>query len=505
MSNTTNATPIEQWGIFELPLHGSAEGNPYLDVELTAEFSYKHRTIKVDGFYDGDGIYRLRFMPDTQGIWRYRTRSNQDVLNDVEGTFSCIAPAPGNHGPVRVANTYHFAYADGTPYKQTGTTCYAWAHQGNALEEQTLATLRDAPFNKLRMCVFPKHYSFNENEPEYYPFPCLSRGSSKWDFDQMRKGEMPAGWSFDFSRFDPAFFQHFERRVADPLALGIEADIILFHPYDRWGFSRMDAQTDERYLRYVVARLAAYRNVWWSMANEYDLMRSKTMADWDRFFRIVQESDPYQHLRSIHNCFEFYDHSQPWVTHLSIQRPNPAQARLWREQYKKPAVFDECCYEGNIEHPWGNISGEEMVHRFWEGTANGGYVGHGDTFLHPEDILWWAKGGVLHGQSAPRIAFLRRMLEDSPTSGLNPIDGVVSYRGGFPCAGQEHAYYLAYFGQHQPARIPVNVPEGEQYRGEIIDTWQMTITPLTEPVVRGTIVKLPGKPHHALLLRRVNQ
>ena len=33
----------------------------------------------------------------------------------------------------------------------------------------------------------------------------------------------------------------------------------------------------------------AYRNVWWSLANEYDLMRTKTMADWDRFFRIVQE------------------------------------------------------------------------------------------------------------------------------------------------------------------------------------------------------------------------
>ena len=79
------------------------------------------------------------------------------------------------------------------------------------------------------------------------------------------------------------------------------------------------AEADDRYLRYIVARLAAYRNVWWSMANEFDLMEDKSMADWDRFFRVVQESDPYQHLRAIHNCRGFYDHAKPWVTHQSIQ------------------------------------------------------------------------------------------------------------------------------------------------------------------------------------------
>ena len=35
MSANTNGT-VEQWDIFELELHGSGEGNPFLDVELTA-------------------------------------------------------------------------------------------------------------------------------------------------------------------------------------------------------------------------------------------------------------------------------------------------------------------------------------------------------------------------------------------------------------------------------------------------------------------------------------
>ena len=36
---------------------------------------------------------------------------------------------------------------------------------GDAVQEQTLETLKKAPFNKIRMCVFPKDYAYNENEP----------------------------------------------------------------------------------------------------------------------------------------------------------------------------------------------------------------------------------------------------------------------------------------------------------------------------------------------------
>jgi hypothetical protein len=74
----------------------------------------------------------------------------------------------------------------------------------------------------------------------------------------------------------------------------------------------------------------------------------------------------------------------------------------------------------------------------------------------------------------------------------------------FACVGQAHDYYLTYFGQHQPAQMLINVPEGEQYRGEVIDTWSMTVTPLEESIVRGVVVQLPGKPYQAMILRRIS-
>ena len=41
---------------------------------------------------------------------------------------------------------------------------------------------------------------------------------------------------------------------------------------------------------------------------------------------------------------------------------------------------------------------------------SGCYVGHGETYKHPQDILWWAKGGVLHGQSPRRIQWLKEFM-----------------------------------------------------------------------------------------------
>jgi len=473
---------VERWGIFETSLDGPTDGNPFLDVELSVRFKHKTRVIEPDGFYNSDGIYLVRFMPDSLGPWTYATKSNCDELDGKSGQFKCVEQSPENHGPVRVRNTYRFAYADGTSYFPVGTTCYAWIHQGDELERQTLASLEKSPFNKVRFCVFPKHYIFNRNEPVYHPF----------------EGSLSEGW--DSARFNPEFFRHLEQRVGDLLELGIEADLILFHPYDRWGYATMDAATDDRYLRYVVARLSAYRNIWWSLANEYDLMQTKTMADWDRFFQIVQETDPYQHLRSIHNCRVFYDHSKRWVTHVSIQHQHMDFSRIaqWRENYKKPVIIDECGYEGNISHGWGNLPPQELVRRFWEGVTRGGYVVHGETYLHPEDILWWSKGGLLYGESSERIAFLRRILEEGPDEGLEPLD----LGWDVTCAGKEGRYYLAYFGIHQPAFRSLKLPEGPRFNIDMIDTWEMTITPVEGTFEGQCEVKLPGKPFMALRIRK---
>jgi hypothetical protein len=395
------------------------------------------------------------------------------------------AATDGAHGPVR-ADGFHFAHADGTRHLPLGTTAYAWIHQPAEVRAATLRTLSGGPFSKLRMTVFPKGYDYNTNEPELYPFP----------------GSLADG--FDYTRFDPAFFRHLESCVAELGARGIQADVILFHPYDRWGFAEMGNAADERYVRYLVRRLWALPNVWWSMANEYDFVWSKSAADWDRLARLVVAEDPARHLLGIHNGLEMYDHSRDWVTHASVQRIDTYRTAEnvddWRRQWGRPVVVDECAYEGNLQYTWGNITGREMTRRFWEGALRGGYVGHGETYHREDEQIWWAKGGELTGESPARIGFLRKVIEEAPGGFLEPI----SSNQGFPIAGRPGEYYLEFYGFGQPLFRDLTLPPGRAYRADVIDTWNMTIDPLPGTYAGACRVPLPGHDFIALRMTAVD-
>ena len=167
---------IPRWDHVELNLQGPSTGNPFIDVTLSATFRKQHRSISVDGFYDGEDSYKIRFMPDEPGAWTWTTTSNTPALNGQSGAFQCVAPEAGNHGPVSVRDSFHFGYADGTPFVECGTTCYAWAFQAEETQRQTIRTLTASPFNKLRMCLFPKWYQHNRHEPPHVP---VSRAAAK--------------------------------------------------------------------------------------------------------------------------------------------------------------------------------------------------------------------------------------------------------------------------------------------------------------------------------------
>ena len=49
---------VERWDVYELTLAGPETGNPFVDVELTAEFALNGRVFAPHGFYDGDGVYK---------------------------------------------------------------------------------------------------------------------------------------------------------------------------------------------------------------------------------------------------------------------------------------------------------------------------------------------------------------------------------------------------------------------------------------------------------------
>lgn len=492
---------VDKYGVYEIVLKGQDAGNPFIDLELSATFTKGAESVSPEGFYDGKGTYRIRFMPPSTGEWRWVTRSNHSDLDGKKGSVLSVESA--NKGPVRVANVHHFAHADGTRFYPFGTTIYEWAFQPEAKKLQTLATLQKHAFNKARMLAVPPYkpnYLSGPGKLTEFPFV----GSSRADFD--------------FSRFNPVYFQNLERDVKRLSDLGIQVDLILFRPYDKgqWGFDTTSDAVNQRFVRYMVARFAAFQNIWWSLANENSYIKHLSDEDFDRYFQIVQKYDPYGHLRSIHNADRIYDYNKPWVTHVSLQYYNAVKvfgvSPLLRDIYRKPIVHDEINYEGNSASRWGQLSGEELTRRFWIALLGGAYATHGEIL----DNGWIGGGGFLAGTSPQRIAFLRKIVESGPPEGLKPIDQLFVMNA----AGKAGEYYLYYFDDERPREWPFVLPVGQLKKGmrfkvDLIDTWNMTVDPVPGTFEIGELTRyrvadkdkrvlaLPGKPYMALRIQRV--
>ncbi len=495
---------IEQWCVWEVAVNGKKEGNPYVDFNIFGEFVSKSETKKVEGFYDGDGIYRIRFMPSYIEEYQFNIIGSA-IDTTYKGAFVVTKAQNGNHGKVKVANQFHFAYEDGTPYYSIGTTCYAWIHQSEKLQSKTLQALSKSPFNKIRFCIFPKHYWFNYKDPIQFPYEGTPVNIENMTPDNFKDYDYSDENQFDCTKFVPEFYRSIEKQLQNLMDMSIEADIIIFHPYDRWRFSYMTPEENDLYLHYIVARFAAYRNVWWSLANEFDLMQNRTIEEWEHYGNTIKNIDPYDHLRSIHNWRTFYDHTKDWITHCSIQRTDyfkPVElSDQWRSQYQKPVVIDELCYEGNIYGDWGNITGEDMVRRFWQSVCRGCYAGHGETFENPEGILWWSHGGDLHGESAPRLEFLLQIMNEIPGHGLKlRTPSKFGTTAILQEDDDEHpSFLLCYFDRTRPMRKPFYIDDETEYQIELIDTWDMTITDMGTG--KGKFeVPMPGKTYMAIRL-----
>ena len=514
---------MKQFEMFELVFSGETLTDNWAQIGLTANFFCGDTVKTVKGFYDGDGRYAVRFLPEMAGVWHWKVSGAVNA----EGTENC-EPANGAHGLVKAVDT-HFEYEDGTLFIPFGTTVYALAHQDDDLVEQTLKSLEAAPFNKVRLCVFPKHYDYNHNEPPCYAF------------------EKKADGFWDVNRPCIAFWHRFEGILQRIAAMDIQIDLILFHPYDRWGFSKLPQKDNLIYLDYLLRRLSAFPNIWWSLANEYDLnMDYKSLSDWEEIEEFVAANDPCGHPLSNHNCMCFWDAARNNVTHASLQTKGLSEIPRWIKTYQKPVIIDECCYEGNLPHFWGSISGQEMVRRFWRCYASGAYCTHGETFLSDDEILWWARGGVLKGESPRRIAFLRQIMESLPGP-LKPKEGGIwsiaqldkeAFEAALPRVpeemkgfftlfarsihrmpeqdrtahlGGEHAWeshcgeeaYLTYFDLQCYGEQTVKLPKDKVYRAELIDVWNMTRETIAESISGETKLTLPGRDNLALLITRI--
>ncbi|MDR0999313.1 MAG: DUF5060 domain-containing protein [Clostridiales bacterium] len=445
-----NSDTIEKWGIFEIELKAKTEfDNPFTQGELAAKFVIGGKSVNVFGFYDGDNIWRIRFMPQEEGEYSFLISSNMPEFTGQTGSFTCMPPSEGNHGPVRVYKKYHFAYDDGEPFFVLGTSCYAWTTRSDEMRKQTLESLSQYAFTKLRFGFFPKRLQGLPNIDITYDPPILPY--------EGERGHL------DLQRFNPVYFRRFEEDVRALLNMGIEADIMLFHFYDFgfWGINPgLTAEEDLLYVRYMAARLSAFRNIWWCISNEYDLLLTplserehiieavSNQKDWDAIGKQLKAADPYNHLISIHNFTVGRVAGYDWLSHTSFQNGNTYSLVLEsKRRYGKPAIADEYGYEGNIfGNAWGDRTPEEETLRHMQAIMAGGYASHGESYIvggNKRDIFW-AYGGKMVGKSAAKLSYFRHIIESCPFTDMDPEIPMMHESGGL-CLAKGSDVFLMFF------------------------------------------------------------
>jgi hypothetical protein len=257
---------------FELSAaHLAAHPNPYATVALRVEFrSPRFRTYAMPAFWDGGRNMIVRFAPTEAGQWTFKATSNVPELDGREGMFNVAASAAP--GYVIVANVHHWAtdnqqvvVGNLRPHLWMGYIADRFAFGSYAEFQQQLSDAAQNKFNHFRGLIL----------------------GGVGDRSLVYLGS---------DRPNPAYFDELDRRVAEIHKRGITADLMLASDPETIVAQFPDWQARERFIRYVVARYAAFNITWQGLAEFEDYADGRALLK--EMGLNLKKLDPYQHPRS---------------------------------------------------------------------------------------------------------------------------------------------------------------------------------------------------------------
>jgi hypothetical protein len=250
---------------FDVGAAGQAYTNPYVAITLQVEFkSPRFKTYLMPAFWDATrNTMIVRFTPTESGQWIYRASSNVSAFDGKQGTFN--AAASDSPGFVNVANVHHWATDNKQPHLWMGFIADRFAFETAPEFEQHLNAAAQNKFT---------HF----------------RGSILGNFQDralvFRGPDQP----------NPAYFDELDRRIAEIHKRGITTDLTLAADPDCITALFPDWQARERFVRYIVARYAAFNITWQGLGEFEDFAAGRALLK--ELGLDLKKLDPYQHPRS---------------------------------------------------------------------------------------------------------------------------------------------------------------------------------------------------------------
>jgi hypothetical protein len=360
----------------------------------------------VDGFCDSpDGsLYRVRFMPSKIGsyIFHVTVKAGQQTDN-YSGTFT----ATDQHlrGPLRVDPAYpwHFIWeGTGEHYFFNGTTAYwlmGWRDERSI--QYSIDRLARLKVNRMRVSLSGRtSTAYGEavmNGPRW------NVNISPWPAQDVADFTHPG---FDYSRFDLAYWQKFERMLRYAREKNMVISLVLSMNDERV-HPAAGSEDEHRFIRYAAARLGGFFNITWDLGDDLEGFRDEKWTH--ETGMSLEQWDPYHHLATSHPMKTvFQDRGSSWFGFTSYQEWSRNQHSLMLESRKLqekagriiPQTNEEYGYEDHYPD-WaapGSDSAEVLRRTAWDIYMAGGYQTAGESARRGTNIRPDTGGGWMNGR-----------------------------------------------------------------------------------------------------------
>ena len=331
------APPVGQWDRFEATLSNPRRyTDPFHDVTLNATYIRPDGSpVRFWGFYDGGTTWRLRFMPDQLGTWRY-TAAFSDDSPGVAGSFECTTSSLPGMISKDETNPMWFGFQGGRHVLirclHVGDRFFA----SNWPDEKRTAFLDWAQKQGYNMLSIASHYLNRD---------VAGRG---------RGWNTPKLWPLD-----PADYRKAER-ILDDLA---RRRIMVFPFAGFFGQSSQyprDPHDQDTYIHYTLARFGPYWNVLYNVAGPEPNVGNAWMSsdEVERLGTTIRRLDIFAHLLSVHNrTGDDPCRDSLWTNYGILQGPKTtdraklSQGLLRNHHPEKPLLAQETLWSNNKNHP----------------------------------------------------------------------------------------------------------------------------------------------------------
>ncbi len=375
----------------------AAVDNPF-QTELTGMVTGPDGTsFTMPGFFDGKDTWKIRVAPTAEGNWTLTTKSKVAELDGQTVAFSCVKNANANiHGVLQVdkAHPHHFIFADGTRFfMQAYEYDWLWALDMDKPDvptvEESLDLISRFGFNYVILNTYAHDTKWRHGTsgPDDFGPPAL--------YPWAGSNESP-----DHSRMNLEYWQHYDRVMTALLQRGIQAHVFIKVYNKAVTWPERDSPEEQLFLRWLLARYAAYPNVIWDFSKEAH--NEKNLAYKQGVLKYIRDTDPYDHLVTVHdddaaNDSGAYDkltdfrtdqhHGNSSKNNKNSNRIGSNHDKVLAQRHRKdwPVANVESDYEcgpGGLNDKTfgGAMTADATIRTLWDIAMAGGYTGYYYTY-----------------------------------------------------------------------------------------------------------------------------